>query len=199
MEQSFKPLKMPTQARSRLTYQSILEATAYILIEDGYANLTTNHVAERAGVSIASLYQYFPNKESLVVTLHHEHAKSTRAQIQQAFVNEENASLETLVNIFVDAMINVHSVEPELHRVFQEEIPRLLKSEIIKEGNDEFITVLMKLTQYSTDSLEAQKNLAWMIRTMTHAVIHQALIDRPDDLVSGQLAIELKTILLKLL
>ena len=93
MEQSFKPLKMPTQARSRLTYQSILEATAYILIEDGYAHLTTNHVAERAGVSIASLYQYFPNKESLVVTLHHEHAQSTRAQIQQAFVNAENASL----------------------------------------------------------------------------------------------------------
>lgn len=199
MEQSLKPLKIPTQARSRLTYQSILEATAYILIEGGYASLTTNHVAERAGVSIASLYQYFPNKESLVVTLHHEHAKSTRTQIQRAFVNEENTSLATLVNIFVDAMINVHSVEPELHRAFQEEIPRLLKSEIIKEGNDEFITVLMKLTQYSTDSLEAQKNLAWMIRTMAHSVIHQALIDRPGDLVSGQLAIELKAILLKLL
>lgn len=199
MEQSFKPLKMPTQARSRLTYQSILEATAYILIEDGYAHLTTNHVAERAGVSIASLYQYFPNKESLVVTLHHEHAQSTRAQIQQAFVNAENASLENLVDIFVDAMINVHSIEPELHRVFQTEIPRLLKSEIIQEGNDEFIAVLMKLTQYATDSLEAQKNLAWVIRTMTHSVIHQALMDRPDDLISGQLGQELKDILLRLL
>ena len=199
MEQSFKPLKMPTQARSRLTYQSILEATAYILIEDGYAHLTTNHVAERAGVSIASRYQYFPNKESLVVTLHHEHAQSTRAQIQQAFVNAENASLETLVDIFVDAMINVHSIEPELHRVFQTEIPRLLKSEIIQEGNDEFIAVLMKLTQYAADSLEAQKNLAWMIRTMTHSVIHQALMDRPDDLISGQLGQELKDILLRFL
>lgn len=62
--------KQPRQARSRHAVAAILEAAARILARDGYAGLTTNKTAELAGVGIGSLYQYFPNKDALVLALH---------------------------------------------------------------------------------------------------------------------------------
>ncbi|MCF4165940.1 TetR/AcrR family transcriptional regulator [Zavarzinia compransoris] len=58
--------KRPGQGRSRATVEAVLEATAQLLAETGYGALTTNHIAERAGVSIGSVYQYFPGKEAVV-------------------------------------------------------------------------------------------------------------------------------------
>lgn len=60
------PKKYPSQGRARLTHAALLEATIRILSEEGYAPLTTNRVAERAGVSVGSLYEYFPHKQALV-------------------------------------------------------------------------------------------------------------------------------------
>ena len=63
------PRKRPTQERSREMVETILEATARVLVKDGFERTTTNRVAEAAGVSVGSLYQYFPSKEALVATL----------------------------------------------------------------------------------------------------------------------------------
>lgn len=64
--------RRPVQARSQRTVEKILDAAAHIFGQRGYAG-TTNHVAERAGISIGSLYQYFPNKDALLVALHDRH------------------------------------------------------------------------------------------------------------------------------
>ncbi len=74
------PRKEPQQRRSRVTYDAILEAAAQILIERGYAATTTNHIARRAGISIGSLYQYFPSKEAIAVYL-------VPARLENIFVN----------------------------------------------------------------------------------------------------------------
>src|ERR1041384_3846674 len=63
------PRKRPRQDRSRATVDTILEATARVLVKRGFDGLTTNLVADAAGVSIGSLYQYFPNKAALVGAL----------------------------------------------------------------------------------------------------------------------------------
>src|SRR5262245_11253564 len=65
----FSPLKVPSQRRAWVTYNSVLDATARLLETTGFAALTTNHVADLAGVSIGSLYEYFPDKETLVAEL----------------------------------------------------------------------------------------------------------------------------------
>src|SRR5262250_749285 len=67
------PRKRPRQARSRATVDSILEATARVLVKRSFDGLTTNLVAEAAGISIGSLYQYFPNKAALVGALIEKH------------------------------------------------------------------------------------------------------------------------------
>src|SRR5215831_18074182 len=63
---AFEPRKTPVQARSAVTVSAISEATIQVLISHGGDRLTTTRVAERAGVSVGTLYQYYPNKESLL-------------------------------------------------------------------------------------------------------------------------------------
>lgn len=64
-----EPRKRARQARAEATVEAIVEAAARILSSDGVAALTTNRIAELAGVSVGSVYQYFPNKEAIVVAL----------------------------------------------------------------------------------------------------------------------------------
>jgi AcrR family transcriptional regulator len=66
---SLKPIKTPSQSRSILTVEAILEGAAQILERNGLEGYTTNEIAERAGVSIGSLYQYFPSKDAVTIAL----------------------------------------------------------------------------------------------------------------------------------
>jgi len=77
------PRKQPRQERSKATVDTILEATARVLIKHGYDGLTTNAVAQLAGVSIGSLYQYFPNKEALVAGLIGRHLEEMHAAVSK--------------------------------------------------------------------------------------------------------------------
>lgn len=61
--------KKPVQERAKVTSDSILEAAEMIIVNEGYEKATTNYIAEKAGVSIGSLYQYFPNKEAIISAL----------------------------------------------------------------------------------------------------------------------------------
>src|SRR5262245_2757752 len=72
--------KAPRQPRAQATVEAILAATADLLEKSGYARLTTNHVAQRAGISIGSLYQYFPSKEALCHALAERHYRRHAAR-----------------------------------------------------------------------------------------------------------------------
>ena len=69
------PRKSASQERSRSTVDALLEATARVLVKEGYDRASTNRIAEVAGVSIGSLYQYFPNKEALVAAVIDRHTE----------------------------------------------------------------------------------------------------------------------------
>src|SRR5260221_954827 len=69
------PRKEASQDRSRATVDALLAATARVLVRDGYDRASTNKVAEAAGVSIGSLYQYFPSKEALVAAVIERHTR----------------------------------------------------------------------------------------------------------------------------
>ncbi len=85
--------RRPRQARSRATYDSILEAAVQVLARDGAAGLTTNRVAQRAGVSIGTLYQYFPDKAAIVL------AAAQRELAKPDFLGQQKALMEALVRI----------------------------------------------------------------------------------------------------
>jgi len=114
--------KDPRQARSRATIDAILDAAARILGERGWAGLTTNAAAETAGVSIGSLYQYFPNKLALVEAVRRRHLSEVLAVLHAAA--DDKMTRTHRIAALVDGMIAVHSRFPAAHRVLLEESPR---------------------------------------------------------------------------
>src|SRR5215510_11881192 len=117
------PRKQPRQERSRFTVDAILEAAADILVRNGYDRLTTNRIADRAGVNVASLYQYFPGKEAIVAELRQRHGDEQRAALRKALVEHRGQRLESTIRALVSMGMGAHAAAPELHRVFAEEMP----------------------------------------------------------------------------
>jgi AcrR family transcriptional regulator len=114
--------KEPRQARSRETVEAIIRAGARVLAEQGMDGFTTNKAAEVAGVSIGSLYQYFPDKLSLIDAIRRRHLDDVLAVLRGIGQGESTAI--RLVEELVDGMIAVHSIQPDLHRVLLDEAPR---------------------------------------------------------------------------
>jgi AcrR family transcriptional regulator len=114
--------KAPQQARSRVTADAILDAAAHILGERGWTALTTNGVAEVAGVSIGSLYQYFPNKLALIEAVRERHFDEVLTVLRAAA--DPKTPRSQRIAALVDGMITVHSRYPAAHRVLLEESPR---------------------------------------------------------------------------
>jgi AcrR family transcriptional regulator len=119
------PRKKPTQARSRRTVDAIVEATARVLVAEGYERTTTNRVAEVAGVSVGSLYQYFPSKEALVAAVVDRHADEMMTVFYSALAGAAALPVELAARRVIEAIFDAHQVEPELHRVCVEQIPRV--------------------------------------------------------------------------
>ncbi|MER5258202.1 TetR/AcrR family transcriptional regulator [Streptomyces sp. NPDC002855] len=119
-----QPRKQPRQVRAELTRQRILDAAARVFAEYGYAAGTTNRIAERAGVSIGSLYQYYPNKDAILVELltRHLDAGMAAAPLDQDDLLPE--SIEGIMRFYVRGAIENHRDDPQLLRVMMEQGPR---------------------------------------------------------------------------
>ena len=126
---SLKPRKSGAQERSRETVTVILQGAARIFAQRGYIGGTTNHIAARAGVSVGTLYQYFPNKEAILVALAEHHLDMAETVVREAMA--ETAAqfpppdLRDVIRRFVQATIAIHAKEPALHRVLFEECPQV--------------------------------------------------------------------------
>jgi AcrR family transcriptional regulator len=105
---ALKPRKVPLQARGRATYDAIVEAAAQVVARDGLAGFNTNAVATRAGVSIGSLYQYFPNKDALMVALIHFQLRRQMTTFAQAVEASAQATLPETVRTLVRAAMAHH-------------------------------------------------------------------------------------------
>src|SRR5258706_6739469 len=104
----FKPRKLPRQARSKATVDAIVEACARLLQGGDYAAVTTNHIAERAGVSIGTLYEFFPNKEAIVTELIERRLTRLLGVVSEglevALTLDEREGAEFLIRRVVDAV-----------------------------------------------------------------------------------------------
>ena len=113
--------KEPRQARSRATVEVIVRAGARVLGDRGWAGFTTNEVAVVAGVSIGSLYQYFPDKLALIDAIRRRHLDDVLAVMRG--LGKDGQPLDRLVDDLVCGMIAAHSIHPALHRVLLDEVP----------------------------------------------------------------------------
>ncbi|MGM9515087.1 TetR/AcrR family transcriptional regulator [Roseateles sp. DB2] len=161
---------------------SILEAAAGVLSERGYAGTSTNLVAERAGVSVGSVYQYFPNKDSLVVALHDRHAGQMYQVIEAVLGTGQRGNLRSQVEAMVRALMAAHMVEPRLHRVLEQELPffEVPKANGSPSGQGIFSRVQQLLEQHRADILPQDLQLAaWVIQRIIESMVHAAVIEAP--------------------
>lgn len=117
--------KTPRQARSKMMVATILDATARILVEQGFSGTTTNRIAERAGISVGSLYQYFPSREALVAAVARRYSETMKTSLESLLVQTETEDLKAALRRLLRGITDVHAVDPELSRILATELPRL--------------------------------------------------------------------------
>jgi AcrR family transcriptional regulator len=120
-----EPRKQPRQKRAQATVEAVLAAAAQVFEALGYAAGTTNRIAERAGVSIGTLYQYFPSKEALAVALLERHIGEGTRQLNDwvGRAVAESRSLRETLQLLVEGMIALHDERPRLQHILFEETP----------------------------------------------------------------------------
>ena len=107
--------RVPRQYRARQTVEAVLAAVPLVLKRQGAGALTTNRIAEVAGVSIGSLYQYFPDKQSVFSALHQRHVEDVRAVLKRNIAAQRLSSFSEFVANLVEELVDLHSVDTELH------------------------------------------------------------------------------------
>jgi AcrR family transcriptional regulator len=120
--------KAPRQQRSRVTVDVIVEAATRVLARRGWARFTTNEIAAVAGVSVGSLYQYFPNKLAIAEAIRQRHLDEVLVALSGAGDDNEAIALDQRVARFADGVIAAHSVDEALHRVLLDEVPLVARS-----------------------------------------------------------------------
>jgi AcrR family transcriptional regulator len=178
------PRKSASQERSRLTVHAILEATARILIKEGYDRASTNRIAAAAGVSIGSLYQYFPSKEALVAAVSERHSREVLELIRNALVKVAARPIEVAAREFVSVAIDAHRVNPRLHRVLAEQVPRIGRLENVEAINQNVYVLIRGYLDAHRDEIDVADLdvAAFICVTAVDALTHAAVLRRPDIL-----------------
>jgi AcrR family transcriptional regulator len=118
---AFEPRKLPLQARATVTVQAISEATVQVLLSLGADRLTTTRVADRAGVSVGTLYQYYPNKQALLFAIFEDHlakvSEVVEAACEEAHCKPLSEMIRNVVEAYVDAKMNRADISVALYKV----------------------------------------------------------------------------------
>jgi len=199
-----QPRKIAAQQRSRATVDALVEATARILVKEGFDKASTNRIAAVAGVSVGSLYQYFPGKEALVAAVIERHQQEIMQVVQRELAGVLTEPVDKAVRKLVEVAVKAHRVDPRLHRVLAEQIPRVGKLENLETFSRENFALFSAYLERHRDELRiddlglASFVCVTTIEALTHnAVLHysgalsdetmEALVEEAARLVTGYL------------
>ena len=183
------PRKEPIQSRSRATVDAIVEAAARVFSERGYAGGSTNWIAERAGVSVGSLYEYFPNKDAILVAVAERHVGRMIADLEKLLEDARTSdeSLDDLLGRFVAAMLEVHERDPHLHHVVFAEAPHPPELHACVLRLEETLAhlveaLLRERPEVRRPDVDAAAHLVVQTaEALTHRFVHQGIHDLPRD------------------
>jgi AcrR family transcriptional regulator len=181
------PRKSAVQQRSQMTVDAMLEATARILLKSGYDNASTNKIAQEAGVSIGSLYQYFPGKEALVAAVIDQHMEEMMDVARVALAEVMPLPIEAAVRKLVEVIVAAHRVNPTLHRVLVEQVPRTGRLRNVEALDREAYELVRAYLEIHRDEV-AVKDLdlaAFICQKTVETLAHTAVVNHSDS-ISGK-------------
>jgi AcrR family transcriptional regulator len=175
------PRKRPRQERSEATVDAILEAAAKIFVADGYDAATTNGIAEAAGTSVGSVYQYFPSKDAIAVEL----ARRFRAT-RLEFVRTELAAVGhkpvgDVIRALFTSFLQAEGIRPELYRVLIERVMRTAARNEFRGYEERLEALVTEALRRVTPPPRVQdlELAAFMVVRLVLALVHSANADRP--------------------
>lgn len=180
--------KRPRQARSVATFEAILEAAARILESLGFAGFNTNAVAERAGVSIGSLYQYFPSKDALIVELIRRERAKLSNHIIEAIQQHDAADLKDKLKLIIHAAVQHQLSSPKLARTLEFASELIGKDTEESELQHELETIISDLFIHS--GISHAQTTAQDIIALSKGMINAAGIAGESDLNHLQQRVE---------
>jgi AcrR family transcriptional regulator len=195
------PRKQATQDRAHATVDALVAATARLLVREGYDRTSTNKIAEAAGVSIGSLYQYFPSKEALVAAVIERHVDQMNTLFRDALTRIVHAPVERAAREIVQLMIEAHRIQPKLHRVLAEQIPRVGRLEYVERVDVEACQLVRAYLEAHADEIrDVDLDLAAFLSVgCVEAMTHIAVLRRPELLEDPRFVDELVTMVVRYL
>jgi len=194
--------RSPGQARAQATVNAILEATAQVLNRDGLDAATTTRIAEVAGVSIGSLYQYFSHRDAILTALQDREFKHALELMENALADRNLAKTpRDTVSHVVKGLMSLYSKSPGLHRVLAIEGLRVAKAERVHAFDVRIIAIIRHFLA-ATGATVRRKNVdaaAFVAFQSVRATMLATLLERPPGLDEATLVGEMVDLVVRYL
>lgn len=190
-----RPRKLPAQRRSQVTFDAIVDACTVLLPLLGYAGTTTNHIAERAGVNIASLYEYFPGKDAIVAQV----AERLVRRVLQRLGRESAAILEApeedAVRLWIDLIHDTVARERRLVAVFTYQVPYTNDLDPMRRMSSQLLAFSEQIRRAAGSRIRPDVSPATMILivNLVSSTILHLVLDPPDRPTTREVLDELSS------
>jgi len=144
--------KKPRQVRAQATLNAILEATIQVLLVDGPYRLTTTRVAERAGVSVGSMYQYFPHKQALFYALNERYMDALAEKVEIACTARHGVPIRQMVEALITSYWNAKMERPEVTRALYRSIAELDNGPLVEAFSRRVDTTIAEMLASAPDA-----------------------------------------------
>lgn len=188
-----KPRKTPRQARAKWTVDAIVEAAIQVLAVEGYARFTTARVAERAGVSVGTMYQYYPDKAALCVAVIDKCGEQFLAAFQAALDSVPGSTLDDFIRTLIDLAFVSPYQTPERHRAVLGLGPRLGVADRAEATGRAAARLIENALRRHAGEISREIDIsvaADMIETTLEALAHRAVLSEANEAQIAALARE---------
>ncbi|GAA5564805.1 TetR/AcrR family transcriptional regulator [Acinetobacter seifertii] len=190
---ALKPRKSPVQARSTATIEVLHEATIQVLLKEGIVKCNTTRIAERAGVSVGSIYQYYPNRDSLLAAVLQRHLDSVAEKIEELCLKYEKTSIKTLISALVDEIILAKLSNPEESKALYAISGERGGLDLSKRMNDRMLAAISNLLESASDiEFDDSQIVAEFVLGAIMGLIRRVLENQITDKVEQVLESHLK-------
>lgn len=178
LKQGLKPRKTPRQARSTATINAIFDATIQVLLKDGAARLTTTRVAERAGVSVGTMYQYFPHKQALLHAILKRHLDGILVAIEAAADRHHGSKLAVISDALIAAYLEAKTANLKTTRALYRIAPELDLAALQKDNSARVSRIVSAALASASDAKLADLGAVAITLQATVMGTIQALLER---------------------
>lgn len=171
-----RPLRQAKQPRSKATVNAIVEAAARILADDGWQGVNTNAIARRAGVSVGSVYEYFPDKQAILAVIIDRHLTEGEDMLADAANGLAGGmAIDDIVSALVFGFIRLHEDDPRLHRALASEVPiSAAQRKRIAALRSKIVTLVADVLSEHVDEAELK---ATLLVDTADALAHRWIVD----------------------